>query len=106
MEGSFTLLTLIYPQKQLLIPRRLLRVVLGSFLLWTIAGGVNAAVNSATLMLYISCGAHFVLWLVLVPLAYRDPYLFFTIRRKFIRRNTAGGLFSWRLTVGRELVFY
>lgn len=106
MEGSFALLTLIYPQKQLLIPRRLLRVVLGSFLLWTVAGGANAAINATTLMLYISCGVHFAIWLVLVPLAYRDPYLFFTIRRKLIRRSTAGGLFSWRLTAGRELVFY
>ena len=105
-EGSVALISYLYPQKQLLLPRLLTRFILFSFVATTMVCGVHSGLTGELLYLYGAIAAHILLWMCFVPFAYRDPYLYFTLRRKLIRRSTKPGFLSWQWAASRKLVFY
>ncbi|OSQ39108.1 hypothetical protein COO20_21455 [Thalassospira marina] len=105
-EGALVLLTILYPPKQLLIPRRLLQFVLGSLFISTLLFGILGWLYNVMTPLYVGMGVHALTWLALVPFSFIDPYLFHTLRRKLFRRSTKGRIIPYCLSATRDLEFY
>jgi len=106
MEPSVALISLIYPQKQLLLPRALTRALLVSFMASVVGATGYSLVAGGMASIYVAVGLHFFLWLTLVPFSYRDPFLFYTLRRKLVRKHTRSGIIAWVPAFARSGTFY